>query len=150
MKTLILYYSKHGVTKKVARLIHSQVKGSTLSLISDFKGDLNDFEDIYLGSPTYMGKLNKDFLQFVQKNKETLLTKNVKVFVVGMEPDKFDTLLINNFDEESRTNFSIKHVGGGYNFNSMNFIERFIVKKYAKVTSSEEHLNDQAIKELSN
>ena len=148
MKTLILYYSKHGVTKKVARLLNSQIVDSELSLVTEFDGDLDEFDDIYLGSPTYMGKLNKEFISFINKNRDALLNKDVKVFVVGMAPENFPVLLESHFDKEMQEKWMIRHVGGGYNFNSMNFIERFVVKRVSKYKESTEQLNDAAIKEL--
>lgn len=148
MKTLILYYSKHGITKKVARLLNSQIVDSELSLVTEFKGDLSEFDDIYLGSPTYMGKLNKDFIKFIKTNREVLIEKPVKVFVVGMAPEAFPTLLENHFDKEQQEKWMIRHVGGGYNFNSMNFIERFVARKVGKVQGSTERLNESAIEEL--
>lgn len=150
MNTLILYYSKHGVTKKVARLLNTQIKESELSLITSFEGDLDEFDTIYLGSPTYMGKLNKEFLSFLKKNKEMLFKKNVKIFIVGMKPEEFETLLANNFTKDEVDKYYIRHVGGGYNFNSMNFLERFIVKRVDKVRESKENINEDLIKEMAN
>mgnify|MGYP000923732363 FL=1 len=58
MKTLILYKSKYGSTKQYAEYLNQNIKNSYLVSIDDFKKDcLNEYDNIILGSSTYMGQI---------------------------------------------------------------------------------------------
>ena len=45
---------------------------------------------------------------------------------------------LEQYEEEERNHFEIHYVAGGYNFERLNFLEKFIIKKVAGVTSSQE------------
>ena len=63
MKVLVAYYSRGGVTKKMAQLIAQAVEREGLEVIlSDVERvepkELLDFDGIIIGSPTYYGTLS--------------------------------------------------------------------------------------------
>lgn len=148
MKTLILYKSKYGTTKKVAERLHAKKENSEVFNILDFKGNVDEFDLVYLGCSTYMGRMHKTFKQFIQKNKKVLLSKKVKVFIVGTGPESFEEIVKHNFDQESQENFHFSHVGGEYLFSEMRFLDKFIIKRVAGVTDDSSHLDDEAIEKL--
>lgn len=148
MKNLILYHSKYGTTTKVAETIKNKLTNVSASTIEKFDDELINYDCIYLGSSTYMGRVHKSLKQFIRNNKKVLLTKEVKVFIVGTGPDNVDRIIEHNFDKESIGNFSFTHVGGEYLYNKMTFIDRFIIKRVAGVTENSSHINNEAIESL--
>jgi len=149
MKTLICYTSKQGTTLKCSKLIAAQTENPEVVDVHDiFSKNLNDYDQIFLGTPVYYGHINKDMNKFIKKNKDLLLSKELKIFTTGMDDKEIHTTHKKNFDEDIRNHAVIKYVGGGYNFEKMNFIERFIVKRIASVDVSLENIKNDTIKDL--
>lgn len=86
--------------------------------------------------------------KFIQKNKQFLLSKELKIFTTGMDDKDFRSTHQKNFDEDIRNHAIIKYVGGSYNFEKMNWFERFIVKRVASVSESLENIHEDDIKTL--
>ncbi len=62
MRVLVAYYSRGGVTKKMAEIIAAELKKQDLEVslteVTKVKpSDLLEFEGIIIGSPTYYGTL---------------------------------------------------------------------------------------------
>lgn len=82
MKALVIYDSKYGSTKEIAEAIGEGLVGLDTEVLSveavkDLAGDL-----IVLGSPIYAGKLLPGMIDFLTREKERLLIKNLGVFIV--------------------------------------------------------------------
>lgn len=149
MNILIIYESKHGATKKCAEYLDHNNESTQLIHINDCSHiDLSQYDKILIGSPIYVGRINKKITQWIQSNLKPLLQKNTKIFLSGMNKDGLDDVLQSNFTDEMINNFKIEHVGGAYNFDDMNFFERFIVKKIAKITESKEDINYERLSQL--
>lgn len=63
MKVVVIYYSRGGTTKKMAEIIHGELKKSKdieadIFSVENFKAiQLLDYDGIIIGSPTYYGTL---------------------------------------------------------------------------------------------
>ncbi len=105
MKTLIVYYSRTGLTKKIAenmknKILESEieevesvknrsgilgyllsgkeaVKG-TLADIKETKFDLNNYDLTILGTPVWGGNISSPIRAYIEKNKDEL--KNIAIF----------------------------------------------------------------------
>lgn len=140
MKTIILYESKHGCTKKCATYIKEKNHFENMVKISEFKDDLSMYDKIVIGTPVYVGQINKVVKAFVETNKEVLLTKEVHVFICAMNLDNYEQMLSMNFDESIRKHAKITHVGGAYDFKKLGWFSKLIVKKIAKIDHSVEDI----------
>ena len=60
-----------------------------------------------------------------------------------MDDKEIRTTHSKNFDEDILDHAVIKYVGGGYHFEKMNFMERFIVKRIASVSESFERIREE-------
>jgi len=140
MKSIILYESKAGCTKKCADYILKSHEAD-LGLISFFREDLNNYENIVLMTPVYMGKVNKKFKELLTRKKDLLLTKRVIIVIIGMNHEAFDSMVKQNIDKEMREHAEIIYGGGAYNLEKLNFIDRRILKSVTGVTKSSEHIN---------
>ena len=149
MKTLICYTSKQGTTLKCSKMIATQTENPEVIDVHKISSKgLEDYDQIYLGTPVYYGRINKTMNKFIQQNKDLLLTKELKIFTTGMDDKEVHVTHQKNFDEDILNHAVIKYVGGGYHFEKMNFMERLIVKRIASITESFENIREDNITEL--
>ena len=155
MKTAIIYTSKYGTTEKVAAAIAKKLLETTevelFSLNKKANPDLQQFETVILGSPIYAGQASKKMKDFCQTNESVLLQKKTGLFICGMEPDKEkqNTQLSGAYPDSLQKNATATgFMGGAFLFERMNFIERIIIKKIAKTTTSVQQIDEGAIEEF--
>lgn len=92
MKTLILYLSNDGQTKKIAKVIAQEHPyDSEVFDLQNFQQDLNQFDNIVIGASIRYGHFNKDLYKFINTNANILNRKNAVFFGVNLtarKPDK--------------------------------------------------------------
>ncbi|WP_434353228.1 menaquinone-dependent protoporphyrinogen IX dehydrogenase [Psychrobacter sp. HD31] len=98
MKTLILYSTVDGQTKKICQYIADEVKANSnktveMAMLSDFAKQPNfaDYDDIIIGASIRYGKHRKYVQQFIEQYKTELATKNTAFFSVNLvarKPEK--------------------------------------------------------------
>jgi menaquinone-dependent protoporphyrinogen oxidase len=152
MKTAIIYTSKYGTTEKVAASIAEKLKDANevelFSLKKNSKPDISGFELVILGSSIYMGQASKKMKAFCKANESVLLQKKTGLFVCGMHPDKEQQHKeLKDAYSEILQNKAIAtgFLGGAFLFEQMNFVERSIIKKIAKTTTSIEQIDWEAV-----
>ncbi len=152
MKTAIVYLSKYGTTKKVAGMIKERLMDDEVTIIDlnvDISPDLSSYERIIVGSSVYVGSAKKKFREFCLKNHVSLFAvKEVGLFLCGMEPDEIKQKeeMVRSFPEELLRHSKARgFMGGEIQFEKMNLLEKFAVKKIMKTTSSVSNINEQAI-----
>lgn len=153
MKTIIVFCTHHGCTEKVARQIQNSLGDETTlhNLKSKNQPDLNDFNRIIIGGSIHAGQIQKKVKEFCAKNLDTLLEKELGIFICCMEEgEKAEKEMQDVFPEELlRHAKATACLGGEFNFDKMNFLEKMIVKKVAKVEQSTSNINYEAIKMFS-
>ena len=81
-KTLVLYYSKYGTTKKYAEWIAGELDGDFYS-IGDFnQNSLKNYDAIVIGSSLYAGNIKG--MDIIIKNHEALRGKKLVLFTCGL------------------------------------------------------------------
>jgi menaquinone-dependent protoporphyrinogen oxidase len=152
MKTAIIYTTKYGTTEKVAASIAERLKETheveLFSLKNNPHPDISKFELVILGSPIYMGQVPGKMKAFCKANEAVLLQKKTSLFICGMYPDKEQRHkeLKDAYSEVLQNNAAVTgFFGGAFIFERMNFIERLIIKKIAKTTTSLEQIDWDAI-----
>ena len=94
--TLIAYATRSGTTEEVAETIFGALcdEGMTCDLVRMRDAQLIDgFKLAVLGVPLYMGRLLKEFHEFLDENQSVLEKMPVWVFVLGPvenKPEQFD------------------------------------------------------------
>lgn len=140
MKTLIVYASSHGTTEKVANLIEEKLNSTAVQIInlkSKQKIDLLSYETVIIGSSIHAGSIQSDMKNFIKNNAGTLMEKRIALFLCCMNEKEEQTEFNNNYPELLRNHSTYNAiVGGEYIFEKMNFIERFLVRKIAGVSTS--------------
>ena len=152
MKSLIVYATKHGCTERCANKLKKGIKGEVeiLNLKKSLKINIDDYDLIVIGGSIHVGKVQKKVKQFCLNNLNLLKEKKIGLFICCMEDgEKASNQFNEAFPEEL-----IKHsyangiFGGEFNLEKMNSIEKFIVKKIAKVDKSVSKIKEENINEF--
>jgi menaquinone-dependent protoporphyrinogen oxidase len=149
MKTLIIYMSHHGTTRKVVDRLESDIgteHTQSIDLGKNDAPDLSDAETIIIGGSIHMGQIQSKIKRFCELQKEVLLKKRLGLFLCFMNEELGVEEFNNAYPAELR-NHAIAHglFGGELLMDKMNFIEKFIIRIVAKETRSVSRLNYPAI-----
>ncbi len=149
MNTLIIFSSKHGTTEKCAFKLKEKLNTQTVVInVNAIKPDeLSKYENIVIGSSIYAGNINKKMLKFINTNIDKIAEKNVFIFICsGIQDEKgheqIKKVLPARLYESAE---KIINFGYEYDFNSLNFFERKIIKLVSKVKESCSCINSDAI-----
>lgn len=149
MNTLIAYATKHGCSETCAKMLSKDLTGNIeLFNLKDAKIlVLTKYDRVIIGGSIHMGKIQKEVQFFCIQNMEMLLNKKIGLFVCGMLFEKAHEELNNSFPNELLTRAIAKEFfGGQYRFDKMNYFDRLIVKKVAKVNNDFSQIKDENIK----
>lgn len=149
MKTLIIYASKHGCAEKCAKLLRDKINGEviTVNIKMDKEPDINSFDKVIIGGSIYAGRIQNEIGQFCVKNLDTLRNIKIGFFICGMrDGDAAKQQINSSFPQELLGNAVIKEsFGGEFILEKLNFMERFIVKKIAKIVKDTSTVSEETI-----
>ena len=153
MKSLIVYCSSHGTTEKAVRFLCEGLKGEVLAVDlkrEKVKYDLRDYDTVIIGGSIHVGNVQRKIKQFISYNLDTLLEKEVGLFLCCMRDGETAIEQFNNaFPQELRKNSAAMGLfGGEFLLSEMNFLEKQIVKKVSGATIDQSNLDYDAIKEF--
>ena len=152
-RCLIVYCSSHGTTEKAVRFLSEILKGEvqTVDLKREkVKFDLRNFDTIIIGGSIHAGNIQRKIKQFITHHYDTLLEKEVGLFLCCMNDGETAIEQFNHaFPQELRKNSEAMGLfGGEFLLSEMNFIEKQIVKKVSGATIDQLNLDYEAIKEF--
>ncbi len=140
MKTLILYITKHGCTEKIANMLKNKIGEGVhvRNLRTDYSIDLNQYDTIIIGSSIHIGIIQRRMQKFCKENKEILLQKRLGLFISCMyEGEVAQKQLAEAYPIElQKHSLATEILGGEFNFEKMNLLDKVIVKKVANVSES--------------
>lgn len=149
MKTLIVYITRHGCAQKVAFSLKDKINGEVdmLNLREKQKTDLNFYDTIVLGGSIHMGKIHKRLKTFCEHYDNDLLNKKLGIFLCHMyQGDVAVRQYEEAFSEKLRNHAIAKGLlGGEFEFEKMNLIEKMMVRKIANTKKSISQIDEQAI-----
>ena len=88
MKTLIVFATKYGATRRCAQAICDGLQGdASLFNLSESVAspDLRGFDSVIAGTPVYIGRARKEFSRFLRSNEKELLTRPLGLFLCCMQ-----------------------------------------------------------------
>jgi len=150
-KTLIVYASKHGTTRKAVEILKISLAGATTcNLKKETCPSVESYERIIIGGSIHAGRVQKEISNFYKKNLDSLLQKEIGLFICCMyEGEKAESQFIQAFPEELRKAASAKGIfGGELLFEKMNFLEKAVIKKISGVKQSVSRFNPEEIKDF--
>lgn len=154
MKTLIVYTSSHGCTEKAVKELSQKLSGEVTSM--DLKHHpsppLSEFDRVIIGGSIHASQIQKRIRNFCSTNLEQLKSKEIGLFICCMyEAETAREEISNAFPEELHQMAKTEAIfGGEYNFEKMNFVEKLLVKKIAKVRESVSTLDHDSIDRFAN
>lgn len=131
MKITIIYGSKYGTTKNLAKhfgeVLSAEVYEANESV------DIHDSDIIILGSSVYAGTLNKSLKVWINSHQQQLQDKRVFLFLCCLQTDEGKKVIQDNLGEEFISKFSyMECLGGVIDYSKMNFIEKKIINMINK------------------
>jgi menaquinone-dependent protoporphyrinogen oxidase len=148
MKTLIVYMTHHGTTKKVvARLLSLLGENATsVNLEENHEPDLQSYACIIVGGSIHIGQIQGRVKNFCETYKSELLNKKLGLFLCFMNKEMAQQEFENAFSAELRAHATAQGLfGGELLFEKMNFLERFMTRMIAKENKSRSAIDYEAI-----
>jgi menaquinone-dependent protoporphyrinogen oxidase len=142
MNSVIYYYSKHGTTKKIVDYVEQKLQIVDIYNIDTMPENVKEFDDVLLFTPVYAGSIPRKVKVFINENRSALLDVNLSIFLCGANTKEEEKVIPLNFHETiiEHANF-IKYIGGGFDFNKLNFLEKLAVRVIAKQKESTEKID---------
>ncbi|MCX7709531.1 MAG: flavodoxin domain-containing protein [Clostridia bacterium] len=150
MKNIIIYATKYGSTEKAAKMLKSKLTGDVLlvNVLKEKVPSLEEYDQIILGGSIYMGRVQKELTEFIEKNLSLLLKKKVGLFICAGSPDpaarqkELETV----FPAELYNHASTKELFGyELTFEKMGFLDKTITRAMKGDKNSVSELNEAAM-----
>lgn len=122
MKTIVIYHSKTGFTKRYAEWIAEAAGADCLELSVAKKKDLNKYETIVFGGWACAGNISK--INWFKDNIDKWADRKLIVFCVGGNPignPLIETALKQNFNESEQK--KVKMISSSYDISDKKYIE---------------------------
>lgn len=133
MKTIVIYNSQTGFTRRYAQWIAEAVGADCLALSDAKKRDLTAYEAVIYGGWACGGRISK--LGWFKENMARWADKKLAVFCVGGSPadsPEIDEALGQNFAGAEREKVKIFYCPGGFNYEKMPVSSKLMMKLFIK------------------
>jgi len=131
-KTLVLYYSKYGTTKKYAEWIAAELGGDVYALSNFNLNSLANYDVIVIGSALYAGTIWGPDL--IVKNYEALRGKKLVMFTCGLADyskeehrNKIAKRIEAAIPENIMRDIKVFFLRGGIDYGKMSLIHRIMM-----------------------
>jgi len=150
MKTLILYATKHGAAREIARRISERFNGAeACDLKQNAIPDLSGYDCVIFGSSIYAGMMLKEARIFLSQNAGALQGKRLGLFISGMGTDNEKEVLSSVFPEGLLNSAKAAGILGGiFDPQKAGVFGRFIMKIASKQSGYRDTIDDDKIGEF--
>lgn len=153
MKTIVIYNSQTGFTKRYAEWIAEATGADCLELSAAKRKNMDAYEAIIFGGWACAGSISK--LNWFKSNIEKWPDKKLIAFCVGGSPienPEIEPALKQNFKESELKKINIFYCPGGFNYEKMSVTSRLMMKMFIKMLKSKKdktHKEEEMIKLIS-
>lgn len=143
MKSIVIYKTKSGFTKKYAQWIADSLSTKAVPVNDTKVKELKTYDAIIYGGGVYMGKING--VKWVKKNMKKLKDKRIIVFACGLGEEKEEDIIKikdKNFTEDELRSIRFFYFKGGFDFDKLPFKERMMMSMVRKMMAKGEDLKD--------
>ena len=133
MKTIVIYNSQTGFTKRYAEWIAEATGADCLELAVAKKKDMSTYEAIIFGGWACAGSISK--LSWFKSNIDKWTDKKLIAFCVGASPienPEIEPALKQNFSESELKKVNIFYCPGGFNYEKMSAPSKLAMKMFIK------------------
>lgn len=133
MKTIVIYNSQTGFTKRYAQWIAEETGADCLALSDAKKIDMTSYEAIIFGGWACAGSISK--IGWFKRNIDKWADKKLIAFCVGGSPidnPEIETALKRNFNESEQTKIKTFYCPGGFDYDKMSASSKLMMKMFIK------------------
>lgn len=133
MKTIVIYNSQTGFTKRYAEWIAEATEADCLELSAAKKKDLTAYEAIIFGGWACAGSISK--ISWFKRNIDKWADKKLIAFCVGGSPidnPEIDAALKQNFNESEQKKVKTFYCPGGFHYEKMPAPSKLMMKMFVK------------------
>lgn len=144
MKTIVIYNSQTGFTKRYAEWIAEAARADCLELSVAKKKDLTSYEAIIFGSWACAGSISK--ISWFKGNINKWADKKLIAFCVGASPidsPEIETALKKIFNESERKKAKIFYCPGGFNYEKMPVPSKLMMKMFIKTLKAKKDKTEE-------
>lgn len=128
MKTVIIYKSKAGFTKKYAEWIAEELKADIFEASKVKGSDLIKYDNIIYGGGLYVVGING--IDLIKKNLKLLQNKKIIVFATGATPYRAE--LMNEIREKNlsiseQEKIRLLYLRGGFDYVKLGFFDKALI-----------------------
>ncbi|MBN1331354.1 hypothetical protein JW978_00510 [Candidatus Dojkabacteria bacterium] len=136
MKGIILFASNTGNVEKFASQLTDKLDGSfeivNIKTTSPNNIKIREFEKVVIGTYMRRQKADPDIIDFIIRNRDILLEKDVYIFVSALEAGgSYEREIMLSFPDKIRDTFEIYNVGAIFNYDGLRYIEKVMLKNIA-------------------
>lgn len=144
MKTIVIYNSQTGFTKRYAQWIAKKTGADCVELSEAKKRSMDAYEAIIFGGWACAGGISK--LRWFKGNMDQWAGKKLIVFCVGGSPidsPSIETALKNNFSEAEFKKVNVFYCPGGFCYEKMSASSRFMMKLFLKTLKAKKDKTEE-------
>lgn len=144
MKTMVIYNSQTGFTKRYAAWIAEAAGADCLELSDAKKEDLSPYEAIVFGGWACGGGISK--IGWFKGKIDQWEGKKLIAFCVGgspMESPDVEAALNRNFSESERKRVEVFYCPGGFNYEKMSVPSKLMMKMFLKTLKAKKDKTQQ-------
>ena len=145
MKTIVIYNSQTGFTKRYAGWIAEAAGADCLALSDAKKKNLAVYEAIIFGGWARAGSISK--IGWFKSNIDKWADKKLIAFCVGGSPidsPEIEPALKRNFNESELKRVEIFYCPGGFNYEKMSVPSKLMMKMFIKALDAKKDKTEAA------
>lgn len=134
MKTVVIYKSATGFTKKYAEWIAEELSSDIFAFSEITLQKMMDYDCIVFGGRVHADGI--DGISLIKRNLEKLKGKRLIVFATGAAPadeSRRDLVRNKNLTPQQQANIQLFYLRGGFNFATLPFIDKILMFFYNKM-----------------
>lgn len=146
MKTLLVYSTKHGTAARCAELLEQKMIGDVTRANAKDSPDPEGYDAVVLGASVYAGSIQREMKQYCERHMDALKAKRLGLFICSGDHGEKAREYLKLFGEELYAQACARELfGHEIHWETMNLIEKLLVRLLMKTRGSSSHLEKGAI-----
>ncbi len=127
-KTLVIYKSKYGSTKRYAEWIAEDIESDIMEVSGVKVEDLYKYDTLIFGGSLHAVGIKG--IKIITDHFDKLMDKKIIVFAVGCSPGREEAIkhvVSSNFTEEMKDKINFFYLRGAFNYKNLGFIDKIMM-----------------------
>ncbi len=149
MKTVIVYATTHGSTKKCAVLLQEKLQGEShlVNLEENPYPNISGYDAVIIGGSIHCGQINYRVKKFSFANQASLQKKKIGIYICFMDDERKAKKCVSDSIPKPliESAFSIGYFGGELKLDAMSDFEKMLIQRIKPVDHSMSRINLEKI-----